>query len=69
VVWIPYPIHALQISAMGVVCADSLQFEELVRVFDGKDAGSTWSSPFRCVFLEGRARTSTPLQSLSLFLI
>jgi kynurenine formamidase len=29
---IPYPIHALQIPAMGMVCADSLQFEELVNV-------------------------------------
>jgi len=29
---IPYPIHALQIPAMGMVCADSLQFEELVKV-------------------------------------
>lgn len=27
-----YPIHALQIAAMGVACADSLQFEELVKV-------------------------------------
>lgn len=26
------PIHALQISAMGMACADSLQFEELVKV-------------------------------------
>lgn len=29
---VPYPIHALQITAMGMVCADSLQFEELVEV-------------------------------------
>jgi kynurenine formamidase len=29
---IAYPIHALQIAAMGMVCADSLQFEELVKV-------------------------------------
>lgn len=29
---IPYPIHALQIGAMGMACADSLQFEELVKV-------------------------------------
>ena len=29
---IAYPIHALQISAMGMACADSLQFEELVKV-------------------------------------
>lgn len=29
---IPYPIHALQIAAMGMACADSLQFEELVKV-------------------------------------
>ncbi len=27
-----YPIHALQIPAMGMVCADSLQFEEVARV-------------------------------------
>ena len=27
-----YPIHALQIAAMGMACADSLQFEELVRI-------------------------------------
>jgi len=27
-----YPIHPLQITAMGMLCADSLQFEELVRV-------------------------------------
>jgi kynurenine formamidase len=29
---IAYPIHLLQIVAMGMVCADSLQFEELVKV-------------------------------------
>ena len=29
---IAYPIHALQIAAMGMACADSLQFEELVTV-------------------------------------
>lgn len=29
---VQYPIHALQIPAMGMVCADSLQFEELVEV-------------------------------------
>ena len=29
---VTYPIHALQIAAMGMVCADSLQFEELVPV-------------------------------------
>ena len=29
---IPYPIHALQIAAMGMACADSLQFEELIKV-------------------------------------
>ena len=26
------PIHALQIAAMGMACADSLQFEELVKI-------------------------------------
>lgn len=29
---VPYPVHALQIAAMGMACADSLQFEELVKV-------------------------------------
>jgi len=29
---IAYPIHALQIAAMGMACADSLQFEELIQV-------------------------------------
>jgi kynurenine formamidase len=29
---IAYPIHLLQIVAMGMICADSLQFEELVKV-------------------------------------
>ncbi len=28
---IPYPIHALQITAMGMLCADSLQLEELAQ--------------------------------------
>jgi kynurenine formamidase len=28
---VAYPIHALQIAAMGMACADSLQFEELVK--------------------------------------
>jgi len=29
---VAYPIHALQIAAMGMACADSLQFEEVVKV-------------------------------------
>jgi kynurenine formamidase len=29
---VPYPIHPLQITAMGMLCADSLQFEELAQV-------------------------------------
>lgn len=29
---IAYPIHILQLVAMGMACADSLQFEELVKV-------------------------------------
>jgi kynurenine formamidase len=29
---VPYPVHALQIGAMGMACADSLQFEDLVKV-------------------------------------
>jgi len=33
---VPYPIHALQITSMGMVCADSLQFEELVQVCESE---------------------------------
>ncbi len=29
---VAYPIHTLQVTAMGMVCADSLQFEELVPI-------------------------------------
>jgi len=29
---IPYPIHALQLAAMGMLISDSLQFEDLARV-------------------------------------
>jgi kynurenine formamidase len=29
---VAHPIHALQIAAMGMACADSLQFDELVKV-------------------------------------
>ncbi len=29
---IAYPVHILQINAMGMACADSLQFEELIAV-------------------------------------
>jgi kynurenine formamidase len=34
---VPYPIHALQIAAMGMACADSLQLEELVKVCEGEN--------------------------------
>lgn len=33
---IAYPIHALQIGAMGMACADSLQFEELIKVCEAE---------------------------------
>jgi len=33
---VPYPIHALQITSMGMVCADSLQFEELMQVCESE---------------------------------
>jgi kynurenine formamidase len=31
-----YPVHALQLTAMGMACADSLQFEELVKVCEAE---------------------------------
>ena len=33
---VAYPIHALQIAAMGMACSDSLQFEELIKVCDAE---------------------------------
>jgi kynurenine formamidase len=33
---ISYPIHALQLASMGMICADSLQFEELVPICEGE---------------------------------
>ena len=29
---VPYPIHPLQVTAMGMTCADSLQFEDLAKI-------------------------------------
>jgi kynurenine formamidase len=33
---VAYPVHALQIASMGMACADSLQFEDLVKVCEGE---------------------------------
>lgn len=33
---VAYPIHALQIAAMGMACSDSLQFEELVKLCESE---------------------------------
>jgi kynurenine formamidase len=33
---VAYPIHALQIAAMGMACADSLQLEELVKACEAE---------------------------------
>ena len=35
---VAYPIHVLQIVAMGMTCADSLQFEELVPLCEARRA-------------------------------
>ena len=32
-----YPIHPLQIAAMGMLCADSLQLEELAEICESRD--------------------------------
>jgi kynurenine formamidase len=33
---IPYPIHALQIAAMGMICADSLNLEDVAAVCEAE---------------------------------
>jgi kynurenine formamidase len=44
-----YPVHALQITAMGMACADSLQFEELVGVCEeeGRQEFMVVATPLR----------------------
>jgi hypothetical protein len=40
-----YPVHALQIAAMGMACSDSLQFEELVPICEQEQRWAWWWQP------------------------
>jgi kynurenine formamidase len=61
---IQYPIHPLQITAMGMVCADSLQFEELAKVCEekGRFEFMTVIAPLR---LPGG--TGSPINPIAIF--
>lgn len=61
---IPYPIHPLQITAMGMTCADSLQFEDLARVAEEEQR---WEflvvvAPLRIV-----GGTGSPINPIAIF--
>jgi kynurenine formamidase len=60
---IAYPIHLLQIVAMGMVCADSLQFEDLVKVCEQEGRWSSWSWRVHSGCPGRRDRFSTPSRS------
>jgi kynurenine formamidase len=61
---IPYPIHPLQITAMGMLCADSLQFEDLAKVCEEE---GRWE--FMVVFAPLRLprATGSPFNPIAVF--
>jgi hypothetical protein len=42
-----YPIHTLQIVSKGILCADSLQLEDITAFCVSEVAGTLWSLPRR----------------------
>jgi len=61
---IPYPIHALQITAMGMAASDSLQFEELVKVCEDE---KRWEFMVVCSPLRVPAATGSLFNPIAIF--
>jgi kynurenine formamidase len=61
---IPYPIHPLQIAAMGMCVADSLQFEELARVCDEEER---WEFMVILAPLRLPRATGSPFNPIAIF--
>ena len=61
---VAYPIHALQIAAMGMACADSLQFEELVKVCEEE---RRWEFMVACAPLRLPQGTGSLFNPLAIF--
>jgi len=61
---IEYPIHPLQISAMGMVVADSLQFEELAQVCEEENR---WEFMVVLAPLRLPKATGSPFNPIAIF--
>jgi kynurenine formamidase len=61
---VAYPIHALQIGAMGMACADSLQFEELVKVCEEE---KRWEFMVACAPLRLPQGTGSLFNPIAMF--
>ena len=61
---VAYPIHALQIAAMGMACADSLQFEELVKICEEE---KRWEFMVACAPLRLPQGTGSLFNPIAIF--
>jgi kynurenine formamidase len=61
---IQYPIHPLQITAMGMACMDSLQFEELVKVCEEE---KRWEFMVVIAPLRLPQGTGSPINPIAIF--
>ena len=61
---IQYPIHPLQITAMGMACTDSLQFEELVKVCEEE---KRWEFMVVIAPLRLPKGTGSPINPIAIF--
>ena len=59
----PYPIHPLQLTAMGMCVSDSLQLEDLAKACAQEGRLSSWSSACRSACPAPRARPGIPSPS------
>jgi hypothetical protein len=59
-----YPIHPLQITAMGMLCADSLQLEELAKVCEEE---RRWEFMVVLAPLRLPRATGSPFNPIALF--
>jgi hypothetical protein len=61
---IQYPLHPLQITAMGMVCADSLQLEELAAVCEDE---KRWEFMVVLAPLRLPKATGSPFNPIAIF--
>lgn len=61
---IPYPIHPLQITAMGMLCADSLQLEDLAEICE---AEKRWEFLVAFAPLRLPRATGSPFNPIAVF--